>query len=364
MAGGRYRALDALRGVCALTVLLFHCRALFFPGLTIFQHGYLAVEVFFLLSGFVIALTYEQRLLNGEMTMTGFLRRRGDRLLPTYWIGAILDVAAFVLLASLGLDFHHYTHWMIWLVVPVATFLLAPEYVTPDQWAFPATGGVAWSLFAEWVVNIAYAMGLMRLRMRWLLIIVAVCWSGDIVFSSLYSHQGWFFAVPRSQVVSASILRCVPAFLLGVVIYRVHRTRWFARLPVVPTELVLLTWVILAALPKPAVVAPFDVLIVMVWSPILVCLAVRSERAAPSYCKWLGDVSYPLYVVHPAIVMLACDTPLFGLGHGPNPVGGFAVVGVSLGTAWLVREIANDIMRHRTARSRAEPKLAEAKSAA
>jgi len=71
MSGKRFLGLDGLRGVCALTVLLFHAANLFHHG-PIFQHGYLAVDMFFLLSGFVIAFIHEDRLKSG-MSLTAFL---------------------------------------------------------------------------------------------------------------------------------------------------------------------------------------------------------------------------------------------------------------------------------------------------
>src|ERR1041384_6138813 len=86
MSGKRFLGLDGLRGVCALTVLLFHAANLFDQG-PIFQHGYLAVDMFFLMSGFVIAFIHEERLRSG-MGLIAFLRIRARRLLPVFWIGA------------------------------------------------------------------------------------------------------------------------------------------------------------------------------------------------------------------------------------------------------------------------------------
>ena len=74
MSGNRFLGLDGLRGVCALTVMLFHADGLFHQG-PIFQHGYLAVDMFFLLSGFVIAFVHENRLRTG-MGLARFLRVR------------------------------------------------------------------------------------------------------------------------------------------------------------------------------------------------------------------------------------------------------------------------------------------------
>ena len=94
----RYRGLDGLRGVCALGILLFHCDGLFHQG-SFLQHGYLAVDAFFILSGFVIALTYEDRLRSGSPPGV-FLVNRARRLFPTYWMGAFFGIAVFVWMAS------------------------------------------------------------------------------------------------------------------------------------------------------------------------------------------------------------------------------------------------------------------------
>src|ERR1700730_11351644 len=100
MAAKRFLGLDGLRGVCALTVLFYHCADFFHKG-PIFLHGYLAVDMFFILSGFVISLTYEERL-KGGAPARDFLLNRARSLFPTYWIGAILNIALFIWMASSG----------------------------------------------------------------------------------------------------------------------------------------------------------------------------------------------------------------------------------------------------------------------
>jgi len=86
----RFIALDGMRGVCALTVFLTHLIPLHAAhGHTAIRHGYIAVDTFFMISGFVIAASYEQRLLNGLSTVK-FLRARVRRLGPTYWLGMTL----------------------------------------------------------------------------------------------------------------------------------------------------------------------------------------------------------------------------------------------------------------------------------
>ena len=155
MSGNRFLGLDGLRGVCALTVVLFHASDLFHPG-PIFQHGYLAVDMFFLLSCFVIAFVHENRLRSG-MGLTRFLRVRARRLLPVFWIGAAFNIAVFIWMASAGYYPPAYTAAVIWVIVPLTTLLMLPAFGAPGNSFSPAMMNVSWSLLVEWLVNIAYA---------------------------------------------------------------------------------------------------------------------------------------------------------------------------------------------------------------
>ena len=101
MSAHRFSSLDGLRGICALTVVLFHCNNFFHKG-PVFQHGFLAVDVFFILSGFVIALTYENELKSG-LAVRLFLIRRAQRLLPTYWVAAAINFVIFAGIVQTGL---------------------------------------------------------------------------------------------------------------------------------------------------------------------------------------------------------------------------------------------------------------------
>ena len=106
MDHGRFRNLDAMRGICALTVVLFHCDGLFVKS-EIFCHGYLAVDVFFILSGFVLVHTYEKRLAEG-LGVGAYMRLRLKRLAPVYWTGTLLGIAALIIIkayASPGMFF-------------------------------------------------------------------------------------------------------------------------------------------------------------------------------------------------------------------------------------------------------------------
>jgi peptidoglycan/LPS O-acetylase OafA/YrhL len=338
MAGSRFHSLDGLRGACALTVVLFHCDNLFHKN-RIFQHGFLAVDMFFILSGFVIALTYEERLKDG-VELKDFLRARARRLLPVYWLGAALNIAIFIWMATSGYYPPSFTRVMIWIVVPLTTMLMIPAYGTPVAEPYPAVMSITWSLVVEWFVNIAYAACFFRWKTRTLALLAAGGWLA-MGIAGYFTGRGWCVgAITRDQVFTYGLLRGAPAFLAGVVIYRLHARRLFDRLPIVSTELLLTSWLCVAVVPTYTATPTFDWIVVTMFCPLLVVLLIRSDFKAPAFCKGLGELSYPLYASHPGIVLLAEGTPVFGLDRQPNPVRALVVVFTCIGVAWIVQKLA------------------------
>jgi peptidoglycan/LPS O-acetylase OafA/YrhL len=338
MVPRRLLSLDGLRGVCALSVLFYHCSGFFHSG-PFFLHGCFAVDVFFILSGFVISLTYEERLKSGETT--GFLFSRARRLFPTYWLGAAFNIAVFIAVASAGYIAWQDSWWMIWLFIPLTTLLLIPDYITPDGVLYPGMDSVAWSLFAEWIAYIVYSLGVFRLRTSRVALLAFAGW-GFMAAYGIWSGKGWSGGGDRATLLTFGLLRCLPAFAAGVVIYRIHTHRLFERLPVISTEILLLFWLCLACLGKEQIRPVLDAGIVTILSPLLICLLIRSDDRAPGYCRILGELSYPLYVVHPGLIVLAAYTPVFGLSHGPNPLNALLVVGLCLALAWVTAFIVGN----------------------
>jgi peptidoglycan/LPS O-acetylase OafA/YrhL len=352
MAARRFLGLDGLRGVCALSVLLYHCSNFFCRGATL-QHGYLAVDVFFILSGFVIALNYEDKLEKGCGALD-FLRSRGRRLFPTYWLGAAVNLAVFLAMAVLGILFVGDSWWMVWLYVPLATLLMMPDFITPDGTLYPGMEGVTWSLFLEWVAYIGYAIGAFRFKTV-TLVMISLC--GWILMAIVGSHsvEGWSGGGTRLTLFNIGLLRCIPAFAAGVVLYRIHRHNFFSLLPVVRTEILLIAWIVIAAIPAAGPSPVFDEIVVPLFCPLLIALLIRADGKSPGYYKWLGALSYPLYVAHPGIVLLAHYTTIFGRFDRPHPVNGLLVVALCISAAWLIMEAAARNKRKQTSRLRARP---------
>jgi peptidoglycan/LPS O-acetylase OafA/YrhL len=330
---GRFHGLDGLRGVCALSVLLLHTSDMFHKG-PLAQHGFLAVDMFFILSGFVIALNYETALRQG-LPLAAFLRARGRRLLPVYWLGVAFSLPIFLWIMTAS----HASPAATWLLVSLETVLMLPAFGAPGIGFSPAMINVTWSLFVEWIVNTIYAGWLFRRRTRTLLLIVAAGWAA-MAIAGYFTGLGWCVGMTRYDVFGYGLLRGVPGFLMGVVLYRLHARGFLAKLPHFSTGLLLTLWLCIAVVPAFSATPTFDAFAVVLLCPLLVALLIRSENSAPAFCKPLGDLSYPLYVTHPGIIMLAQGSPLFGLQRGPDPLRAILVVAACLAVAAGVQMIA------------------------
>lgn len=175
-----YEILDGLRGVAAIMVVFFHVFEVFSEGdhaKQIINHGYLAVDFFFLLSGYVISYAYDDRW--GKMTLIDFAKRRLIRLQPMIIIGSILGTALFYFQYSPGMGWGTIADTPIWklLLVMIIGCTLIPVGKGLDirGWSeMHPLNGPAWSLFFEYIANIVYALVLRFLPKFALAILVVI----------------------------------------------------------------------------------------------------------------------------------------------------------------------------------------------
>lgn len=174
--GPRHIALlDGLRGYAAFVVVLYHLRHFFGDALPV-ANGYLAVDLFFVMSGLVIAMTYEARLRAG-MGVAAFFRRRVIRLYPVYAIGGLLGVAVMLALPEKRMG----AGYALSALVSQAAML--PEaLVRGADGPFPLNPP-AWSLFFEIWGNLAFALLVPRLPTRWLAATVGLALIGYMLGS-------------------------------------------------------------------------------------------------------------------------------------------------------------------------------------
>ena len=174
----RYEILDGLRGVAALLVVMFHLFETYSPGVPyqIINHGYLAVDFFFVLSGFVIGYAYDDRW--DRMTTWAFFKRRLIRLHPMLMWGTLIGLLFFYFGGDHP-DFAGLKDTPVWLLVCVfllcLTIFPAPQSLDIRGWGeMNPLNGATWSLFWEYLANIAYALFIRRFS-KTVLAVFVVC---------------------------------------------------------------------------------------------------------------------------------------------------------------------------------------------
>lgn len=264
-AAARFATLDAMRGVAALCVLLFHANIALLP----MRGGYLAVDLFFGLSGFVLARVYLPRLRAG-MTWGDFVRRRVTRLYPMSAVGAALGIILF------GGNPN--------------TLLLIPDIMSPLD-LYP-TNPALWSLLFELLVSLAWAAVAVRVGRRSLAVALvisgAVLFGGIAVLGSATLIGPFWFSAP------IGLVRTIFSFVFGLVLAKGS--------PEKPRSTAL-AWLPLAALPLllvsvPQASASWEIASMALLLPGLSWLGARWQLPAPRLATRLGDLSYPLYCIH------------------------------------------------------------------
>ena len=296
-----FHTLDALRGVAALVVLFFH--AGFFFGVAPPAEGYLAVDLFFAMSGFVIAYRYEADLERG-LGLGAFVALRLRRLYPLFLLGTILGVLPALAVVAGGHADH--LHQSMLAALPPALLMLPSHAVAFAQKSFYPLNFVSWSLALEILVNVAWAATHRVWNVRNLLYLLAaslLCLS-LVAFTngSLNVGYNWDNAL-------GGLPRVIYGFGFGVLLFklreapsRLPRVPWWSLVVLVPALLVLDPTRLGVAWARPA----FDIVFVALVVPAVVRAALSTEpsRAARGLCTLAGVYSYVLYSLHVGFIGL------------------------------------------------------------
>lgn len=287
MSPRKFQTLDGLRGLAAAAVVMFHLHH-FLPGIWRPVSAYLAVDLFFALSGFVLAEAYSRQLDEG-LSFRGFMAKRLTRLWPLYALGLVIVVLPLGARVAAG-------------QAPVRD--LAPVLPAALMLPWPSSQGLlyplniaAWSLFFELIAN-----ALMVTIWRWLgrgtlIAIVALSAVGLAVSAIAFGSLDFGFTLDGAPT---ALARVMFSFFLGLLIWRTAPTAprispWF---PVLGLAL------ILVCAPGPALRPAFDMLAVTMMLPALLWLGAAAEpgpRSLPLF-KAAGAVSYAVYVTHVPIL--------------------------------------------------------------
>lgn len=310
----RYEILDGLRGVAAMLVVWYHFFEAFAtsPADQLMNHGYLAVDFFFVLSGFVIGYAYDGRRIGAGQ----FMLRRVVRLQPMVVLSVVLGAVAYLVQGSVRWDgtpvpFVHVAVALVLGLFMIPVLPGASADVRGNGEMFPLNGP-AWSLFFEYIGSVAYAVVLRRLSTRalvWVVVVsaagLACCVAGNM--SGAY-HQGLGWTLAGGGF-WGGLCRLSFSFSMGLLLTRNFRPR------LVGGAFWICAAVIAVVMGCPYVggaepsvwngvydlVCTFFVFPAVVW--VGACGA-TTDAFSTRVCEFSGRMSYPLYIVHYPVMYL------------------------------------------------------------
>ncbi|MFC9646730.1 acyltransferase family protein [Streptomyces mirabilis] len=297
-----YRTLHGIRGVAALCIVALHSPRLFGPVSTFLG---MAVDLFFALSGFVLAHAYETRLRQG-MTPLAFLRQRLVRLYPLYGLGLLLGIVHALLCIHYKSPTQDWSWGKLLITLPFSVFMLPAPVL---EGLYPLNGPM-WSIFFELLANLLWVVFWRPLQSAKILVCAV------LVCGGLYSYAAlMYWGTPALGLTWATfpggLARVCYSFGAGLL---VHRLRHQLRTPSVPPLM------LLAALPGMALFSPGPIaqlVSVLLVFPLVVLLGARNEPRGGSQGVYdsLGKASYCVYVLHRPLAALLYAFVLQLSGH-------------------------------------------------
>ena len=341
-----YLILDGLRGVASLMVVLFHLCEAFKPDHPLTQpinHGYLAVDFFFLLSGFVVAYAYDDRW--QAMGTWDFFKRRLIRLQPMVVMGMTTGALLFYFQAGAAFPLIAGTPvWKLLLVMLVGwTLLPLPMSMDIRGWGeMHPLDGPAWSLFFEYIANILYALGLRRLSNRWLGVLVVLA-AAFLVQLAVFGQRGdviggWSIDTEQLHIGFARLLF---PFLAGMLLMRLGK-RIRVRHAFAVCSLLL---IVALAMPRFGgadrlwLNGVYESLCVIAVFPFIVAIgagATQIDGLSSRIAGFFGALSYPLYITHYGLIYVYTEwvSEHEALPFGTRCAAGAAVFVASIAIAY------------------------------
>lgn len=307
-----YNILDGLRGIAALTVVWFHIFEAFATSHVDQQinHGYLAVDFFFILSGFVVGYAYDDRW--QKMTIKNFIKRRFIRLHPMVVLGTIIGALMFYTQGCSVWDVSVVPMGMLLIASLMNAFLIpaTPGYEIRGVTEMFPLNGPSWSLFYEYIGNLLYAFFIRKLPTKALFALVVLAGSGLAVFA-IWGPLGDICAgfSLNSVDITGGSLRLLFSFSAGLLLSRIFKPTyikgafWICSLSIV----------LLLAVPRIGgdeylwMNGIYDTICFAILFPLIVYLGASgktTDKITTQICKFLGDISYPLYMVHYPFIYL------------------------------------------------------------
>jgi peptidoglycan/LPS O-acetylase OafA/YrhL len=304
-----YEILDGLRGIAAIMVLGFHVLEAYYVTSSdgkfyqVLNHAYLAVDFFFVLSGFVIGYAYDGRW--NSMSVFSFMKRRIFRLHPMVIFGTLLGIVLFYFGASEVFPLiRDIPLWRV-LLYAVLGILMIPTPPCADirGWQEMYTlDAPAWTLGFEYFANILYALFVRNFSktMLSILVTVAACVTLHLTVVQGDVIGGWTLDTHNMHV---GFTRLMYPFFAGLLLYRLgkvirvpHAFMWCSLLLVA-----VLVVPRIGGTESPWMNGIYEAAVILAVFPLIVAMGaggkIKGKHVSRS-CKLLGDISYPVYLVN------------------------------------------------------------------
>ena len=346
----RYEILDGLRGVAAMLVVAYHLFETYYHGGPDqpINHGYLAVDFFFVLSGFVIGYAYDDRW--DKMSTWAFFKRRLIRLHPMVIFGTLFGALMFYFGSCTDFPLINQTPWLMVVLVMFWCFTMIPLPNTMDIRGWTETNplnGPAWSLQWEYIANILYALVIRRFSKVVLGICVAVfavmtvilCLNLDVTgfleernWASYTVVGGWSTTPDQLQV---GLTRLLYPFFCGLLISRLDKLIkvkagfWWCSLMIV--VLLCMPWMGIGTEGDARWTnGLYEMLCILIAFPLIVSIGAGSSvkgSKSEAINKFLGEISYPIYITHYPLIYMQMS---WADSHKDAPLGTHIFVAVCI----------------------------------
>ena len=321
----RYEILDGLRGVAALMVIIFHFFELYSfgdPSKQIINHGYLAVDFFYVLSGFVLGYAYDDRW--NKMTYWGFYKRRLIRLHPMVIAGSLLGMCYFFLGECIYSPNIETVKPYFFFITIIMNVLMIPCPIQMDIRGWGETNsfnGPNWTLTYEYLINILYSLifrrlhtiiiGILTLASSLLTINLGLNFDVFKVMKERESNKytfigGWSLTSCELYV---GFTRLFYPYFAGYLVYRLKlKIR-------IPYSFIICSLILIIALGCPRIGGDnysyingiYESFIIIIIFPLVIIIGSgdnTKNEILTKICKFIGELSYPIYITHYPIIYI------------------------------------------------------------
>ncbi len=335
----RYEILDGLRGVASMIVVAFHLFETYSgnPVHQILNHGYLAVDFFFVLSGFVVGYAYDDRW--DRMSTWNFIKRRLVRLHPMVIFGAFFGLLLFYFGDSPMFSLIGQTEWYKPLILFLIACTMIPVNASMDIRGWSETyplNGPAWTLMLEYIANLLYALVIRHLPKIALAILVAIfaCFTimlcmnidplgitGPHQYAAYTVIGGWGIDACQLWI---GFIRLLYPFFCGLLISRIGKFikvkagYWVCSIIIA----------ICLCMPRVGGTNPdnfwmngvYEAICILLIFPLVVTIGAGSQvsgKKSFAFCKWMGEISFPLYITHYPLIYMQMS---WAAAHKDHPL--------------------------------------------